>query len=103
MDWAYYWLLMGILAFGFVIANLIRAALGKRRGWQVLLFASLSCGALTMLCMVQMVNNWVQKEDWSALLDCVPAMASWLTIALCLGILLNLLALCLHLRGEVKT
>jgi len=29
MDWAYYWLLMGILAFGFVIANLIRAALGK--------------------------------------------------------------------------
>ena len=56
-----------------------------------------------MLCMVQMVNNWVQKEDWSALLDCVPAMASWLTIALCLGILLNLLALCLHLRGEVKT
>ena len=91
MDWAYYWLLMGILAFGFVIANLI------------LLFASLSCGALTMLCMVQMVNNWVQKEDWSALLDCVPAMASWLTIALCLGILLNLLALCLHLRGEVKT
>ena len=49
MDWAYYWLLMGILAFGFVIANLIRAALGKRRGWQVLLFASLSCGELTML------------------------------------------------------
>ena len=62
MDWAYYWLLMGILAFGFVIANLIRAALGKRRGWQVLLFASLSCGALTMLCMVQMVNRSEERR-----------------------------------------
>ena len=62
MDWAYYWLLMGILAFGFVIANLIRAALGKRRGWQVLLFASLSCGALTMLCMVHMSTTGCKKR-----------------------------------------
>jgi len=100
MDWALYWFLMGILAFGFVIANLMRFVLGEKRGWQVLLSASLSCGALTMLCMYRMVNGWVRKEVWSALMDCVPSVAPLMTAALVVGLLLNLLALCLYLRLE---
>lgn len=98
--WEYGWLLLGGAAFILVLVDLIQAALRKHRGWQVLLFASLSCGALTVLCALQMVNSWLRKGNWSSIEDVVPAMSMVWAWALCLGIALNLLALWLHLRGE---
>ena len=65
--------------------------------WQALLFASLSFGALTMLCEYQIVNGWVQKGDISALLDVVPSMAQILGAALAVGIFLNFFVLFLNL------
>ena len=42
--WVPGWMLMGCAAFVLVVVNLLRAALGKHRGWQGLLIASLSGG-----------------------------------------------------------
>ena len=96
--WVYGWLPLGGAALILPLVNLMLAAMRKHGGWQVLLFASLSCGALTLLCALQMVNSWLQKGDWAAIEDVVPAMSMVCTLALCLGIALNLLALWLHLR-----
>lgn len=97
MDWNMSWLFTGLLAYVFVLVNLSRTARGKQNGWQVLLFASLSCGALTMLCEYQMVNIWVQHGDIAALCDVVPSMVPLLTGALLVGLLLNLLVLLANL------
>jgi len=100
MDLNWVWLLLGAASFIFVIVNLIRGATKRHRGWQVLLFASLSCGGLAMVCALQAVSYWAKREDWSGIMDVVPTLASICSWALCLGIALNLLALWLHLREE---
>ncbi len=96
----YVWLLLGGAAFVLVLVNLIRAAMKKHRGWQMLLFASLSCGGLTMMCALQAVNGWVRRWQVDQLLDVEPTLAVMSAWALCLGIVLNLLALRFHLRAE---
>ena len=98
--WGYGWLTLGGSAFIFVFADLIRAALRKYSGWQILLFASLSCGGLAMLCALRAVNGWVQGWQVDQLLDIEPALTTVSTWALCLGIALELLVLLLNLRRE---
>lgn len=100
--WVPGWMLLGYAAFALVAANLVQAALGKRRGWQALLFASLSCGALALTCSLLEIEAYVREGDASALLDVVPALAKLSVWAVCLGVALNLLALYLHLRSERK-
>lgn len=100
MDWNIGWLFWGAAAFLLVIINLIRTFLGKRHGWQVLLFASLSCGALTVLEEYRMVARWLQWGDLAAVQDVVPTMAGTLQTAVWIGGLLNLAVLALNLRKE---
>ena len=98
LNWV--WLLTGAAAFILALVNLVRAAMKKPRGWQVLLFASLSCGGLAMTCALQAVSFWAKREDWAGIMDVVPTLAAVCSWAMCLGIILNLLALWLHLRAE---
>jgi len=100
MDGTICWLLTGILAFLFVIVNIIRGAAGKNDGWRKLLFCSLFCGVLALLSALQMIHRWARREVIDALLDVVPTLTSVCSWALCLGIALNFLALWLHLRAE---
>ena len=100
MDLNWVWLLLGAAALLLALINLSRAALKEHRGWQWLLFASLSCGALTLLFALRAVNYWLRKGDWAAIEDVVPALAMLCSAAAGLGIILNLLALWLHLRAE---
>ena len=90
------WLLLGVLAFLLALVNLGLALLGKGRGQSALLFGSLACGVLAMLEEYRMAVEWVQKEDWSALMDVLPAMELVLTAAIFIGLALNLAALVLH-------
>lgn len=98
VEWIFGWPLLGTAAFVLVIVNLARAAMGKRRGWPVLLFASLSCGILALVYALLTINGYVQEWDDSSLLDVVPTLAVLSAWAACLGIGLNLLALWLHMR-----
>lgn len=100
MDLNWVWALTGAAAFILALVNIVRAAMKKPRGWQVLLFASLSCGGLSMMCALQAVSFWAKREDWSGIMDVVPTLAAVCSWALCLGIVLNFLALWLHLRAE---
>ncbi len=84
----------------FVIVNIVRAAAGKNGGWRKLLFGSIFCGVLALLCALQMIHGWARREVIDALLDVVPTLTAICSWALCLGTALNLLALWLHLRAE---
>lgn len=90
------WLLLGALAFLLALANLALALLGKQWGENGFLFGSLACGVLAMLEEYRLAVQWVQKEDWSALMDVLPAMEMVLTAAVFIGLGLNLAALVLH-------
>lgn len=96
------WMPLGAAAFILVLINLIRGAMGKRRGWQILLFASLSCGLLAMMCALLEINGYVQERLVDSLLDVEPTLAKLSVWAVFLGIALNLIALCLHMRTEKK-
>ena len=98
------WLLPGALAFLLALVNLALALLGKGRGQSGLLFGSLACGVLAMLEEYRLAVEWVQKEDWSALMDVLPGMELVLTAAIFLGLGLNLAALLLRrARRNEKT
>lgn len=96
------WLVCGSLAFLLALVNLAMALLGKKRGHAGLLFGSMACGALTLLEEYRMAVRWVQREDWSALMDVLPCMEPVLTMAVLAGLGLNLAALLLRraVKGE---
>lgn len=98
------WLLLGALAFLLALVNLALALLGKGRGQTALLYGSLACGVLAMLEEYRLAVQWVQKGDWSALMDVLPGMELVLTVAIFLGLSLNLAVLVLHrVRRKEKT
>ena len=72
------WILCGILSVAFCIAGWV-LAFKKHSGAVWASLASLAFICLTLLMQYKLVFLWVQKEDWSALLDTVPSMFSILT------------------------
>lgn len=76
------WLAFGCAAILTAIINLILTFCRREAKW--FRFASLSLTALTLCAELELVNSWVLREDWSALMDVVPTLsrALWfLTIA----------------------
>lgn len=100
MDWNIGWLFFGAAAFILAFVSLVRAGMGRHRGWEALLFSSLACGALALLAEYRMAARWLEHGDIAAACDVVPTMARHLTAALALGLALNLLALALHARAK---
>lgn len=102
MDWNIGWLFFGAAAFVLVIVNLIRVCAGKTKGWPVLLLASMSCGAASILSAYRMVGRWALHGDMAAIQDVVPTMAGIYTAALLIGIVLNLLVLAALRRRKAE-
>ena len=102
MGWNIGWLFFGAAAFVFVIINLIRVCAGKTKGWPVLLLASMSCGAASILSAYRMVGRWALHGDMAAIQDVVPTMAGIYTAALLIGIVLNLLVLVAARRRKAE-
>lgn len=100
MDCIFNWLVFGGIAFLLILLNLIRSVMGcqKKWEWQVLMFSSFSFGGLAFLDEYQMVSEWVQKDDISALKDVVPGTANMLTIAVAVVIVLNLIVLIINMK-----
>ena len=94
------WMIFGGLAFLLVIINLIRSALGYRQGWQLLMFLSLSFGALALTSSYQTIGNWIFHHDIAALEDVLPTMDPLLREATYMGIILNLVVLFFNMRKE---
>lgn len=81
------WLLFGLAAIAAAGCNLLWAAKGKdsRR----FMFISLSFTALTLCATYSADARWVINQDWSALADVTPTMASSLWFCTIVSILLN--------------
>ena len=94
------WLLFSVLACLLAIADLGRAILKEARGWAFLLFGSFASVGAAALAGYRMILEWVQKEDWSALMDVLPSLALFSTGTLCLVLVLDLAALLLHSGRE---
>ena len=95
-----YWMLLGALAFILVIVNIVRCWIGKSKGWEVLMFLSLSGGAFALVAEYQMISRWALAGDWSAIQDVAPFMGSallWLTVA---GIILNMVTVLWNLQKK---
>lgn len=81
------WTIWGAAAILTAIFNLIWNASGKDAKW--FRFASLSLTALTVCAFYSMDAKWVQKEDWSALMDVVPTMSKALWTLTAASIVIN--------------
>ena len=96
----YWWLPLGTAAFLFALVNLARAVSGKKRGKGILPLISLGCALFSMLSMFTLTAGWVKHEDWTSLMDCVPAMLKLLTVAVTVGLILHIAAFIFDERGS---
>lgn len=67
------WLLCGILSVVFCVVGWIMAT-GKSKFSYLAFACSLVTVPLTLFMEYKLVLDWVNKEDWSALLDVMPFM-----------------------------
>lgn len=83
------WILFGIVSVVFcVIGWIMTVRQSPRAPWAAA--CSLTFVSLTLLMEYKMVLNWVNKGDWSALLDVVPSMFPLLTGYIIVMILANI-------------
>lgn len=73
------WIICGILSVIFCVTGWIMLSKKKKNTACVFSACSLAFVSLTLLMEYRMVLDWVNMEDWSALLDVVPSMFSILT------------------------
>ncbi len=82
------WLLFGVIAIVATFINLYMFKVGK--DYKLAMAMGLSFTALTLVAEYSMVSSWIKLEDWPALLDVVPTMATSLWILTIISILLNI-------------
>ena len=86
------WIIFGIISVVFcVIGWIMTVKHSSKAPWAAA--CSLAFVSLTLLMEYKMVFNWVNKEDWSALLDVVPSMFSVLTGYVIVMILANIVTI----------
>lgn len=91
------WIVCGFLSVIFTILNWIFARKNNKKSYWAALCA-VSFTALTVLMEYRLVLNWVNNEDWAALMDVVPSMFGILVVYVAILIFVNALALLFMLR-----
>ncbi|WP_033542744.1 hypothetical protein [Planococcus sp. CAU13] len=92
------WILFGLIA---VIATFINIYMyGTGKDYKLAMAMGLSFTALTLVAEYSMVSEWVEAEDWSALLDVVPAMETTIWGWTIILILLNITPILLELKNK---
>jgi len=98
MGWNIDWIFLGGIAYLLAIINLVRSLMGCGKGWQTLMFLSLSFGTLTVLEEYRMVNEWLAWGELGSVINVVPNVSGVLTPAVYIGILLNLIILVINTK-----
>lgn len=93
---------LGFISFALAATALIMALSGKRKFFEIVSFLSMTFGILTVLSEHSAMAQWVISSDWVALLDVVPTMSKALPVAAMVGVLLNAIALGIHLKKAPK-
>lgn len=92
------WLVLGIIAIVATFINFYMYGTGK--DYKLAMAMGLSFTALTLVAGYRMVSDWVELEDWSALLDVMPTMETALGILTIISILLNITPILLELKNK---
>ena len=90
------WILFGFVAIVATVLNLYLYA--KHKDYKLAMALGLSFTALTLCAENSMLSNWVEVEDWAALLDVVPTLEKSLWILTIISILLNILPIILDYK-----
>lgn len=91
-------ILFGLIAIIATFINLYMYATGK--DYKLAMAMGLSFTALTLVAEYSMVSVWVKAEDWSALLDVIPAMETALWVLTIISILLNITPILLEFKNK---
>ncbi|WP_453989851.1 hypothetical protein [Bacillus nitroreducens] len=92
------WLLIGLIAIGATVANILLFRLGK--DYKLAMAMGLSFTALTLCAKYSLVSSWVKVNDWTALMDVVPAMEWALWLLTIISIFLNITPILLERKVE---
>lgn len=92
------WIIFGFIAIAATIMNLYKYKAGK--DYKLALAIGLSFTALTLCAEHSTVANWVDGEDWGALMDVVPAMEKALWVLTAVSILLNITPILLERKSK---
>ena len=93
------WLVCALLSGIFTVLNWVWTAKEHKKARRALVCA-LSFGVLTLLMEYRQIFNWVGREDWSALMDVVPATFSKLVGYVILLLVLNWIPFFLQQREK---
>jgi len=92
------WVILGVIAIVVTIINLYMYAAGK--DYKLAMAMGLSFTALTLCAEYSLVSEWVEVEDWAALMDVVPGMERALWFLTIVSILLNIAPILLERKGK---
>lgn len=95
------WILCGSIAVIATFTNLYRYRMGK--DYQLAMAIALAFTAFTLVAQYQMVSDWVQTEDWTALFDVVPTMKFVLWGLTGLSIMMNMLPILFELKQNKRS
>lgn len=90
------WTLFGLLAVLTTGVNYYRYKKGK--DYRLAMAMALSFTALTLSSEYSLVSDWVQAEDWAALMDVVPTMVRVLWMFTIISIVINIIPAFLDLK-----
>jgi cytochrome c oxidase subunit 4 len=101
------WLHLGSLVLGLVawilpVVNLVQHNKGDNRNWAAFSVASVSTCAMSLCLQIYYTSHLVEREDWSALMDTIHAVALVATILLVVTLILNAITLVVYTRKTPK-
>ena len=88
------WIIFGLAAIGATFLNLTVFMMEK--DYKLPMAIALSLTALTLCAEYNLINMWVEAEDWAALKDVVPGMSRALWFLTIAAIFLNILPIFLE-------
>lgn len=92
------WIIFGLIAAAATFVNLYLYQKGKE--YKFAMAMGLSFTAAALWAEYSVVSKWVEKEDWSALLDVVPTMVTLLSVLTLISIVLNIAPMLLELKNK---
>lgn len=92
------WIIFGGIAIITTFLNLYLYKVGKN--YKLAMAIGLSFTALTICSQYTLVSEWVNGNDWAALLDVVPFMKNALWVLTIISILLNITPILLEFKKE---
>lgn len=92
------WLILGFIAIAATFINLYMYITGK--DYKLAMAMGLSFTALTLCAENSLIADWVEVNDWAALLDVVPTMEKVLWFLTIVSILLNIAPILLELKNK---